>query len=367
MPLSYPVATRLAALRRHMESAQCPAVLISRPENRRYLSGFKAGDPQADESSGCLLISLDEQWLLTDFRYQLAAQAQAPDYELIIYRAGAVSELVSLLKRRQLTRLGIDADHLTLGMADKLRELFGGLELWPMPPWLLEMRAVKDVAEQALIRKALKITEQALSRLWGVLEPGWTELQAATYLERAFVDLGAEGPSFATIMAAGPNGALPHAEPGKRKIKERDLLVIDCGARYNGYAADITRTWLATSPRPWQREIYKVVREAQLAALEGLKPGLSGREADRQARAVIEKAGYGRYFGHALGHGVGLAVHEAPSLSPRSDHTLRPGMIMTIEPGIYLPGRGGVRLEQMALITENGARLLNNDKHFYAW
>lgn len=367
MSLPSTIASRLAILRKYMEEAHCPAVLISRPENRRYLSGFKADDPQADESSGYLLITLDNQWLLTDFRYQLAARAEAPAYELVVYRSGAASELVKLLKEHKLPRLGVDEDHLSLGAANRVLALYRELDLWFMPPWLSEMRAVKDAGELALIRKALRITELALGRLWRTIEPGWTERQAAVRLEREFIDLGAESPSFATIMAAGPNGALPHAEPGRRKIKDHDLLVIDCGARYGGYAADITRTRLAAPPRPWQKEIYKVVREAQLTAIEGIKPGLSGAEADGLARKVVEKAGYGQYFGHSLGHGVGLAVHEAPSLSPRNRNLLRPGMIVTVEPGIYLPGQGGVRLEQMVLVTETGALTLNKDKHFYTW
>ncbi|MDR1395455.1 MAG: M24 family metallopeptidase, partial [Deltaproteobacteria bacterium] len=185
------------------------------------------------------------------------------------------------------------------------------------------------------------------------------------FIDRTFRELGASGSAFETIAASGPQAALPHAEPGGRVISSGEMTVIDCGARFEGYCADITRTLALGRLEPWQEEIYRIVRGAQLAALAVLAPGRTGREADAAARNYIAAAGYGKFFGHGLGHGVGLAVHEAPSLSPYNEEPLPEGAVVTVEPGIYLPGRGGVRLEQMVLLTGDGCRVLNHDENFY--
>jgi len=189
----------------------------------------------------------------------------------------------------------------------------------------------------------------------------------ADYLEKNMLQLGAEGPAFPSIVASGPNAALPHAVPTKKRIRTGETVVIDCGAKYQGYCADLSRTIVLGGARPWIRKIYRLVRQAQIAAIRGLRPGLGSDQADALAREIIETGGFGPQFGHALGHGVGLATHEAPSLSKFRPAPLQPGMIVTVEPGIYLEGRGGVRLEEMVLITEKDARLLNRDKHFYDW
>ncbi|MEW5723001.1 MAG: M24 family metallopeptidase [Thermodesulfobacteriota bacterium] len=215
--------------------------------------------------------------------------------------------------------------------------------------------------------RALRITEAALAETVAALRPGLTEIEAARFLEEAMRRRGAEGPAFETTMASGPNAALPHATPGSRKIREGETVIIDCGAKVNGYRADMTRTVVLGRPQPWVREIYELVRRAQLAAIKAIGPGVMSDAVDTAARDPIIQAGYGPNFGHALGHGVGLATHEAPSLSQSRPSLLEVGMIVTVEPGIYLEGRGGVRLEEMVLVTRTGAKVLNRDQTFYHW
>lgn len=361
------IRDRLSWLRAEMKKADVTAVLISSPANRRYFSGLLAEDPTLDESSGCLVITGRSQFLLTDTRYTEAARAQAPDFKIICYRQGLAEELKRLPALKRAQSLYFEPDFLTVASFNNLRQALKPRELLPLPFKPAEARSVKSPGEIKLISQALAITERALSNLWPRLIPGLTERQAAHFLENEFRRLGAEGPAFETIVASGPNGALPHAEPGARKLREGDLVIVDCGARYKGYCADITRTMMIGQPKKWQREIYRVVRQAQLKAIESIRAGVTGRQVDQAARGHITASGYGDFFGHGLGHGVGLVVHEAPSLSPRYDQPLKAGQVVTVEPGIYLPGRGGVRLEELVLVTENGSRLLNHNRDFYQW
>ena len=215
--------------------------------------------------------------------------------------------------------------------------------------------------------KALRITEAAFAETAAFIKPGKTEIELSRFFYDAVLRHGGEGLAFDTIAASGPNAALPHAEPTNRRIKTGETVIIDCGAKYKGYSADMTRTIILGKPKPWIKEIYSTVRQAQLLALKGLRPGMRTDAADALARDYIEKSGYGPKFGHSLGHGVGLATHEAPRLSRLRPTELEPGMVVTVEPGIYLEGRGGVRLENMALITPKGVRVLNRDQTFYPW
>ncbi len=355
---------RLDALRSKMIERKIEALLVSSPTNRRYFSGFQAEDTMINESSGVLFITLKKQFLLTDSRYVLAAEKEAPDFEVVNYAKGLAKTLKSLRVVKKGIPIYFEAEFMSVALLTKLQEYLPHWEALPFD--LDEPRAVKSPAEIKTVAKALAITEEALESMWERLEPGISEREAAHFLESEFRRLGAEGPSFETIVASGPNGALPHATPGTRKIKEGDLIIVDCGARYNGYCADISRTkFIGSKPQKWQREIYQIVREAQLRAIEALAPGVRASDVDDIARGFIEKAGYGQYFGHGLGHGVGLDIHEAPSLSPRNKEPLKAGEIVTVEPGIYLPRKGGVRLEELVLITAQGSRLLNKNKYFY--
>jgi Xaa-Pro aminopeptidase len=237
--------------------------------------------------------------------------------------------------------------------------------LVPCPFDPSEVRESKSEEEIELITKALEITEKAIARIFDSLDPEWTESEAAWLIDSSFRELGGQGPAFDTIVASGPQAALPHAEPSERIIDDGELVVIDCGARYQGYASDITRTYIRGEPSQWQKDIYRIVREAQLLAIEAIAPGVPCQQIDKVARDHIAAAGHFDHFGHSLGHGVGLAVHELPSLNPRNEKTLLEGSVVTVEPGIYLPGQGGVRLEQLVLVTDKGAKVLNKDLHFY--
>jgi Xaa-Pro aminopeptidase len=341
-----------------MRRNSAPALLVTSPANRRYYSGFAAGDTLPNESSGALLVTARAQYLLTDSRYTEAARAQAPLFRIVTCRRGLARGLADLLKKAS-APLHLEPEFVSLALRDEIKKARPGLRLVAAPFDPAGPRAQKSPAEIRLVQKALAITEAAVSALWEILEPGLTEREAAFFLESEFRRLGAEGPAFETIVASGPNAALPHAEPGGKKIRSGETVIVDCGAKYKGYCADITRTRITGRPRPWQRAIYAIVKEAQDRALAALAPGRLASEVDRAARGFIAARGYGQYFGHSLGHGVGLFIHEAPRLSPRSREELQPGHIVTVEPGIYLPGRGGVRLEQLALVTDRGAKILN--------
>jgi Xaa-Pro aminopeptidase len=357
------IENRIEALRKEIKEHKLTGFLITCQENRRYFSGFKATDPMLTESSGSLFITDKKLYLLTDSRYVLAAAEEAPLFEVIdcqVSLGGAVAKLAG-----NNPIIGFEAENLTVAREHEFKRSFKRVELVPSPMNVSSLRISKSPQEIADITKALRITEKAIGLLWDELKVGSTESWAAWFLDRHFRDLGGEGPAFETIVAAGPRAALPHASPGSKKITASEMVVIDCGARYNGYASDITRTMTPGKILPWQKEIYRIVREAQLKALEIIGPGVPANVVDKVARNHIFEAGYGDYFGHSLGHGVGLAVHEAPSLNPINKKPLEVGSVVTIEPGIYLPNRGGVRLEQLVLITENGKKVLNSDKHFY--
>ncbi|MDR0882199.1 MAG: Xaa-Pro peptidase family protein [Candidatus Adiutrix sp.] len=363
--LSSPEAGRLARLRRLMSGAGVTAALVTSPANRRYYSGFTAGDVLINESSGALLITRRSQYLLTDSRYTEAAKDEAPLFKVLEYRRGLARELVGLKTLGPTVRLYFEAEFLSASQLFRLQETLGPGRLAPLPINIDAPRAAKSPEEIRLVSKALAITEAAVAALFEKMAPGLTEREAAFFLEAEFRRLGAEGPSFDTIVASGPNAALPHASPGRRKMRAGEMVIVDCGARYRGYCADITRTKILGRPKAWQREIYALVRQAQLRAIEAIAPGVKASDVDKAAREHIARSGYGQFFGHGLGHGVGLAIHEAPSLSARNTGPLSAGNIVTVEPGIYLPGRGGVRLEQLVLVTERGRRLLNRNTDFY--
>jgi len=228
------------------------------------------------------------------------------------------------------------------------------------------MRSVKDAAELEAINRAIRAAEDVFGQVHSEIRPGMTEKEIAWRILAGLFAVS-EGPSFPPIVASGPNAALPHAVPTDRAVREGEPIIIDMGARVDGYCSDMTRTVFLGAPDPAMREIYRLVRTAQRAAEDALRAGITGREADRTAREIITTGGHGDRFIHALGHGVGLAVHESPRLSPRERRVLRPGMVVTVEPGIYLPGVGGVRLEDMVLIQEGGARVLSRNDWYYDW
>lgn len=362
---------RLAAARRQLAATDCEALLVAGPENRRYVSGFTAQESQQFESCGYLLFTREAAFLLTDFRYQEWAAQEAPHFELCLYPEGLAKLLPELLGRLRCRRLGFEAAYLSYAQYEKLSNAVAeaGLEVeWrPQVGLLEELREVKDAEEIAALRRALALTEAGLAEIQSRLAPGQTEHEIAWRIECYLREAGAEGLSFPPIVASGPNSARPHHHPGPRPIQTGEPIIIDLGAKVDGYCADMTRTFFLGEPDARFQEIYSLVRKAQQTAEEGIRAGMSSDEADALARQVIGAAGYGEYFGHSLGHGVGLAVHEAPRLSPLKTNAapLKAGMVTTVEPGIYLPGWGGVRLEDMILIHPDRAEVLNQDRNFY--
>ncbi|MDR2340222.1 MAG: Xaa-Pro peptidase family protein [Deltaproteobacteria bacterium] len=358
------IPKRLKALRERMDQAGVNAVLVQSPENRRYLSGFLAPDTMFTESSGSLVVTLDgDNFLLTDSRYTEAAKKEAPHFEVLTYRQGLAQEFRK--DRIFAGDLFFEGNWVTVDERNALEEALGEGTLKPLPFRLGDLRVIKSDEELRYIKRATEITEISLGLLWPQLEPGVSENWAKLFLEDKFRTFGGEGPAFPSIVAAGVNAALPHAEPSNKKFGKTEMVVIDLGARYKGYASDMTRTFMPYKPQDWQKEIYLVVRQAQELALAALGPGKTGQEVDKVARDFIASKGYAENFNHSLGHGVGLLVHEEPRLSPNATQQLQEGMVVTVEPGIYIPGKGGVRLEQLVAITGNGCRVLNKDKHFY--
>ncbi len=346
---------RLTEVRRVLEEKNLPAVLVMQEENRRYLSGFKG-------SAGQLLITPTRAILATDFRYWEQAAKQAPDFAIYQAKGPLKDYLPSLIAEAgDPARIGFESSTVTVAQHQDMQKAVPQVE-WSGVNGLVEnVRAVKDADELALTQKTIVLAEDGLRHLLSILKPGMTEKQAAWELEKYMREHGADGLSFDTIVASGPNAALPHHHPGERVIQANEPITIDWGAEIDGYRSDLTRTIVLGEPDAKFREVYGVVLQAQLNAIANIKAGQTGREADAFARDVIVTAGYGDNFGHGLGHGVGLAVHELPRASHMAeDERLPANSLLTVEPGIYLPGWGGVRIEDMILVKDGGNELLSH-------
>lgn len=364
-----PYKIRLKNLRKRLTDKTPDMLWIVQPENRRYLSGFKASDIQLNESSGSLFITRKKTILITDSRYTVEAENEAVDFMVITQKGIFKDEFIKQVEKAKGKCLGFEEDHVTWNLhkqlSSKLKMFSSPVQMKPLKGLIEKAREIKDESEIRLMKKASDMMSKVLDRVFDTLEPGQTEKEIARKIETFSFKAGAEGMAFDSIVASGPNAALPHAVPTNRKIKKRDHIIFDVGLKVGGYCCDMTRTVFMGTPDRKIKEIYKIVREAQLAALEYVRPGKISTKPDSIARDIISKAGYGDYFGHSLGHGVGLATHEAPRLSPRDPVKLEEGMVVTVEPGIYLPGKGGVRLEEMVVIKKDGPRILTkNDKYY---
>ncbi|MDU0331657.1 MULTISPECIES: Xaa-Pro peptidase family protein [Paenibacillus] len=344
-------STRVARLREAMTSQQIEAVLITGEVNRCYLTGFTG-------SSGYVLITDQKAWLLTDFRYLTQAAEQAPGFEIVDHGPSVTGTIQNLLKQEGIERLGFEEDQLVYATYRTYENELKPVKLVPLSGLVEELRMFKDAEELAIMKEAAELADRTFRHMLDVLKPGMSEWDAALELETFMKKNGASGPSFDTIMASGERSALPHGRASERIMQANELVTMDFGALYKGYCSDITRTVALGTPSAKLREIYDIVLEAQLHTLEFLRPGMTGREADALARDVITRYGYGEQFGHSTGHGLGMEVHEAPRVSKASDTVLKPGMVVTVEPGIYLPGIGGVRIEDDVVITETGIRRL---------
>jgi Xaa-Pro aminopeptidase len=352
-----PYASRRERLRAKLHDAGRSAMLITRPADRYYLSGFEMHDPQCEETAGWLVVTAaGRDWLLTDPRYEGAATRLWPAEDLFIYTSSKWDKIGGFLSGLELGTLLFDPRAMSVETHAKLS---GRIALEPAVDFAGELRRLKDASELALMRAALAVNHAVFDALPDMLAPGRTEAQVAWDVEKFCRENGAEAMSFATIVGVGKNAALPHAIPGETAISEECPVLIDLGTRLHGYCSDQTRTfWVGTRPPDHFRTCLEQVQLAQLRAIKGLRPGLSFAEAYALARDYFAELGVEKYFTHALGHGIGLEVHEYPSLSPTVQGTLAPGMVVTVEPGLYYPEWGGVRWEHMVLITEDGARLL---------
>ena len=346
---------RQAALRRRLEERGLDGMLVAHGPNLRYLTGFTG-------SAGLLLILPDRSLLLTDFRYQEQAPAEAGGTAEVIMEASNLWDRARrVLEPGPRRRLGFESDHLTVRDAERLTRL-EVVEPVAAPELIEQERIIKDAGEIAAIQAAADIAHAALAELLPTVRVGQTEQEIAARLEHRLRARGSEWHPFQTIVAAGPRSALPHARAGGRPVGQNELLQIDFGATLDGYCADITRTVVVGTADGRQREIYDIVADAQRAAIRGLTPGMSGREGDALARDLIERAGHGDAFGHSLGHGLGLEVHEAPRLARTAQEPLPAGAVVTVEPGIYLQGWGGVRIEDDVLLTASGTRVLTDGR-----
>lgn len=345
---------RVRGVQRRMKRWGTGALLVTNPVDVRYLTGFVGDDSWALVRAGKSTVHV-----LSDFRFQEQIREEAPQVKAVMRKTTLAAALAELRWELRLSRIALQRGHVTLSQQEALAKHVGRRRLVAVEDGLLEQRAVKQPAEVDCLREALRIGQQAFGRLLDYLKPGKTENEAAAYLEYQMRMLGAEGPSFPTIVATDSRAALPHAIPGPRKLKRGGLLLVDWGARYGGYCGDLTRVVALGTMKPKIREIYRIVLDAQLAAIDAIAPGRSLSEVDAVARRLIEKAGYGECFGHGLGHGIGLNVHEQPVLSKRSRGELKPGHVVTVEPGIYLPGVGGVRIEDDVLVTARGREVLS--------
>ena len=361
---------RLEMLQELLKAQGLSGLLVTQPENRRYLSGFKPGDPQLNESAGFLIVGGSLAILGTDPRYEIEARREACGYTPFIYYKGLEGSWSQITGRLQgLNRLGFESGGLTYHFYQRLKKIIrkskASIQLTPTQNLVEGLRARKDPGEIKAIRKSLAVTEAVFQEMAATLRPGQTERAIAWKIKTLIHKNGGEAIAFEPIVASGPNASQPHAEPTDRPIQKGEPIIFDFGAKVDGYCSDLSRTIFLGRPNDRFREVYGLVRLAQEKAEKGIRAGLNTREADTLARSVIDQGGYGRHFNHSLGHGVGLATHELPSLSPVKPALLESGMVVTIEPGIYLPGWGGVRLENMVVIGEHKSRLLNREAPFY--
>ena len=352
-----------------MKELNLDGLLLTHPPDLAYLTNFTG-----DDSIG--LVTAKDIHLVTDFRYREQAEMEAAWLKIVMRDGRMADALANTLIETKVKRIGFEANFTTVGQIDAVQGALkarhqehkdiAAIELVPLDNVMVKIRRVKDDHETDLIRKSIGVAEEAFDAIRAEIEVGQTENHLAGLLVFELRSRGASNSSFPVIVAAGSNSSLPHYRPGETLVQADQPLLIDWGALYKGYCSDLTRTLLIGRVSDRIKTIYKVVLEAQLAAISFLRPGVTTHQADRVARDVIDKAGFKEYFGHGLGHGIGRDIHELPSMNKNvSDEELRPGMIVTVEPGIYLPGEGGVRIEDDVLITHSGCEVLSGlDKTF---
>lgn len=346
------MSQRLGGLRRKLNEEGLDAILVSQAESRRYLSGFTG-------SAAFLLVSEHSAVLATDFRYVEQAKAQAPGFEIYHARGELSDWFAELVSSIEAKRIGFEADDISFASYRKLVANPGKREMVPAGGVVESLRAIKDKAELALIERAVAISDAACDEVVPALEPGITELEVAWEIEKAMREQGSQSVPFDVIVASGPNAAMPHHRPGDRALREGEPIVIDMGARVDGYCSDLSRTVCLGKEDDRFARVYDLVLGAQLTAIATIEAGMNGDRADSLARTVIEQGGHGEGFGHGLGHGVGLAPHELPRLGRGSPDIMEDGMVFTVEPGVYINGWGGVRIEDVVVLEQGRVRVLS--------
>lgn len=346
---------KLQKLQKRLEELGLDGMLITSNFNRRFMTGFTG-------TAGAVLITVDKALFITDFRYTEQAAKQCEGFEVVKQKGTIAAEVAELAKNLGVKKLGFEEDHVAFSMF-KVFEKEVQAELVPVSGEIEKLRLIKNGTEIKILKEAAKIADAAFTHILDFIRPGKTELQVSNELEFFMRSLGATSSSFDIIVASGYRSALPHGVASDKVIETGDFVTLDFGAYYEGYVSDITRTIAVGQPTDKLKEIYNIVLEAQLRGVNGIKPGLTGKQADALTRDYITEKGYGEYFGHSTGHGIGLEVHEGPGLSVKSDVVLEPGMVVTVEPGIYIPGLGGVRIEDDIIITEeHNERLTHSSK-----
>ncbi len=330
------------------------AVWIGNIVNIRYLTGFTG-------STADLLLLREEGYILVDSRYWEQASLEVKGVEPVLVNedVNIYTFLKELKERNKLRSIGFESNYVSYNTWQKLREILDNVELVPLENWVEELRMIKEEEEIKKIEKALRIAERAFEKLLEMIKPGVSEKDLAVELEYQMAKLGSEKIAFETIVASGERGALPHGKASNKKVKHGEFIVFDFGSVYEGYHSDITRTIFLGEPREEEILIYNIVLEAQKRVEEIIGEGLECSFVDRVARDIISENGLGNYFGHGLGHGVGLEIHELPRLSPKSNIILKEGMVVTVEPGVYIPGKFGIRIEDLVVVGKKGSKILN--------
>ncbi len=347
------IATRVGNVRRRMAQQQLDAIIVTSRENVFYLSGFSG-------SSGDLIITMENAYLLTDFRYLQQAQLESPDFILIDITKNFAAHLEQIIGRHNIGLLGFEDRQVSYAVYSGMKQKMPHTMLRGIGDLISSLRICKEGEEISKLQEAARIGDLAFEHLLSVIKPGMTELEAAAEIEYAMKKHGAQKPSFDTIVAAGEHGAMPHAKPTDRPMQNGDLVVMDFGCVYDGYCSDMTRTIAIGQPGDQQRSVYNLVLYTQLKALNHIKEGMPLCELDQLARETLDSFGYGQYFGHSLGHGVGIEIHEMPNVSSKSADTLRSGMVFSVEPGVYLNHSFGVRIEDTIVMLDGELIILNH-------
>ena len=346
---------RREKLRKLLKKTGAEALLVTSVPNVTYLTGF-TGD------SSYLLVTQENQILISDGRYPTQIEEECPGLEMNIRRAGVLihQQVAKILRAAGISRLAIEADSMTVATRERIAEKLPKLEIGATSGMVEHLRQVKDKEELALIRQAARIAEKSFAVIRAGLRPEQTEKQIGDALEHQFRLFGGDGPAFAPIVAVGPRAALPHAKLTDRRVGDGDILLVDWGAQWRLYKSDLTRVLVTGKISTKLRRVYEVVLSAQARAIAAIRPGVPTTEVDAAARNVIAEAGFDRRFNHGIGHGFGLEIHESPRMSGKNTATLKPGMVVTVEPGVYIPGWGGVRIEDDILVTRDGHEVLTS-------